>query len=120
MAKPVLIIVGADKGGVGKTMVSRCLLEYFKSKGIEARAFDTENEAPSGMLKRFYGAQTEIVDFTDSDGQMKVLDTLAGAVTVVDIRAGLLSPTIKLLSEIGFIEMHGCHRPRARQHAELD
>ena len=29
MAKPAVIMVGADKGGVGKTTVSRTLLDYF-------------------------------------------------------------------------------------------
>lgn len=104
MTKPVLIIVGADKGGVGKTMVSRALLDYLKANGYEHRAFDTENETPNGVLKRFYPERTEIVDLADSDGQMQVFDTLGDAVTVIDIRAGLLSPTLKTLSEIGFLD----------------
>ena len=29
MAKPAVILVGADKGGVGKTTVARTLLDYF-------------------------------------------------------------------------------------------
>jgi septum formation inhibitor-activating ATPase MinD len=29
MAKAVVIVAGADKGGVGKTAVSRTLLDYF-------------------------------------------------------------------------------------------
>jgi hypothetical protein len=102
--KPVLIIVGADKGGVGKTMISRALLDYLKARGIDHRAFDTENETPNGVLKRFFPDRTEIVDLADSDGQMKVFDTLGAAVTVIDIRAGLLSPTLKTLAEIGFLD----------------
>src|ERR1700694_4651651 len=102
MTKPVVIIVGADKGGVGKTTVTRALLDYLQSNGIETRPFDTE--APAGDLKRFYPAKAEVVDFTDSDGQMKVLDSLGAAVTVIDIRAGLLSPTLQTLSDIGFID----------------
>jgi hypothetical protein len=103
---PLVIIVGADKGGVGKTMVSRALLDYLKTNGIEHRAFDTET--PAGVLKRFYPEKTEIVDFTDSDGQMKVLDTLGAAITVIDIRAGLLTPTLQLLAQIGFIDPAKC------------
>ena len=56
--KPTLILVGADKGGVGKTTVSRILLDYFARKNVLTRAFDTEN--PRGSLKRFYPATTEI------------------------------------------------------------
>lgn len=29
MAKPAVVLVGADKGGVGKTTVARTLLDYF-------------------------------------------------------------------------------------------
>ena len=50
MAKPVVIVVGADKGGVGKTTVSRTLLDYFSANNVPTRAFDTES--PRGTLKR--------------------------------------------------------------------
>jgi hypothetical protein len=103
---PQVIVVGSDKGGVGKTTVTRALLDYLKSAGIEHRAFDTES--PEGDLKRFYPAKAKVVDFANSDGQMQILDTLGEAITVIDIRAGLLSPTLKTLSEIGFIDPARC------------
>jgi hypothetical protein len=107
MAKPVVIIVGADKGGVGKTMVSRALLDHLRTNGIEHRAFDTE--VPAGVLQGFYPEKTALVDLTESDGQMQVFDTLQpGVVTVIDIRAGLLSPTLKTLAEIGFLDAAKC------------
>src|SRR5438874_13256621 len=92
MAKPVVIVVGADKGGVGKTTVSRTLLDYFSANNVPTRAFDTES--PRGTLKRFHPEITEIVDMTTTSDQMKIFDTLnAGtSVTVIDVRAGLLSP----------------------------
>ena len=34
MAKPAVILVGADKGGVGKTTVSRALLDYLSSPEV--------------------------------------------------------------------------------------
>lgn len=100
MTKPVVIIVGANKGGVGKTLVTRTLLDYLQSNGIDYRPFDTES--PQGDLKRFY-PRAEVVDLADSDGQIAVFDTLGDAVTVIDIRAGLLTKTLETLSEIGFI-----------------
>jgi hypothetical protein len=103
MAIPLVVIVGADKGGVGKTTMSRALLDYFKTQNIECRAFDTET--PLGVLKRFHNDKTKLVDLTRSDGQMEVFDTLgASAVTVIDVRAGLLSPTLKTLADIGFLD----------------
>ena len=105
MVKPAVVLVGADKGGVGKTTVSRTLLDYFGAHQTPTRAFDTE--APRGTLKRFHPEQTEIVDVTQIADQMKIFDTLGSAaakVTVIDVRAGLLSPTLQALNDIGFIE----------------
>ena len=105
MAKLAVVLVGADKGGVGKTTVARTLLDYFGAHQTPTRAFDTE--APRGTLHRFHPERTEIVDVTRIADQMKIFDTLGSAdskVTVIDIRAGLLSPTLQALNDIGFIE----------------
>src|SRR4029077_18185783 len=105
MAKPAVIVVGADKGGVGKTTVSRTLLDYFDANNIPTRAFDTES--PRGTLKRFHPEITEIVDLTTTSDQMKIFDTLNAAspsVTVIDVRAGLMSPTLASLRDIGFLD----------------
>ena len=105
MARPAVVLVGADKGGVGKTTVARTLLDYFAAHQTPTRAFDTES--PRGTLKRFHPDVTEIVDVTSIPDQMKIFDTLGNAearVTVIDVRAGLLSPTLQALSDIGFLE----------------
>jgi len=105
MAKPAVIVVGADKGGVGKTTVSRTVLDYFSANSIPVRAFDTES--PRGTLKRFHPDVTEIVDVTTTQDQMKIFDTLSTAgksVTVIDVRAGLMSPTLVALRDIGFLD----------------
>jgi hypothetical protein len=105
MAKPTVILVGADKGGVGKTTVARTLLDYFTAHQVPIRAFDTES--PRGTLKRFHPDVTEVVDATQVGDQMKIFDTLGSdpnKVTVIDVRAGLLSPTLKALSEIGLLD----------------
>jgi hypothetical protein len=105
MAKPAVILVGADKGGVGKTTVSRALLDYFVAHGIPTRAFDTE--APKGTLRRFHPDITDVVDITATPDQMKVFDTISSThaqITVIDVRAGLLSATLRALRDIGFLE----------------
>jgi len=105
MGKPVVIVVGADKGGVGKTTVSRTLLDYFDANNIPTRAFDTES--PRGTLKRFHPEITEIVDLTTTSDQMKIFDTLNAAgpsVTVIDARAGLMSRALASLRDIGFLD----------------
>jgi hypothetical protein len=105
MVNPTVIIVGADKGGVGKTTVARTLLDYFLAHQISARAFDTE--APKGTLKRFHPDATDIVDINLVSDQMKIFDTLNSAdaaVTVIDVRAGLMSQTLRALRDFGFID----------------
>jgi hypothetical protein len=106
MAKPAVILIGADRGGVGKTTVARTLLDYFGTRHVPTRAFDTES--PHGTLKRFHPDVTEVVDVTSALDQMKIFDTVGGAdakVTVIDVRAGHLSSTLQALSNIGFIEL---------------
>jgi len=105
MAKPTVILVGADKGGVGKTTVSRTLADYFSANKVRFRAFDTE--VPKGTLKRFHPDQTDLVDINHVPDQMKIFDTLNSAeapVTLIDVRAGLMSPTLQALRDFGFID----------------
>ena len=105
MAKPVVILVGADKGGVGKTTVARTLLDYFAAHQTPIRAFDTES--PRGTLHRFHPGETNIVDLTSTSDQMKIIDTLNSAehdVSIIDVRAGGLSPALRALEEIGFFD----------------
>ena len=105
MEKPAVILIGADKGGVGKTTVARTLLDYFAARQIRVRAFDTE--VPRGVLNRFHPDETDLVDVTHVPDQMKIFDTLHSGevlVTLIDVRSGLLSPTLRALRDIGFID----------------
>jgi hypothetical protein len=103
MTKPAVLIVGADKGGVGKTTIARTLLDYFSARKVPIRAFDTE--APKGTLKRFHPEATDIVDVNLVPDQMRIFDTLSESqITMIDVRAGLLSPTLRALRDIGFID----------------
>jgi hypothetical protein len=99
-------MIGADKGGVGKTTIARTVLDYLDANGVPARAFDSEY--PRGTLARFHSKATTIVDITAAADQMKMLDTLAendATVTVIDIRAGLLSRTLKAFTDVGFFDL---------------
>src|SRR6202161_4871252 len=105
MSRPTVIVVGADKDGMGKTTVARTLLDYFTAHHLPTRAFDTES--PKGTLKRFHPGNRDIVDVTSVADQMRIFDTLTSAdasVTIIDVRAGLLSPTLRALRDIGFLD----------------
>ena len=103
MATPTVILIGADKGGVGKTTVARTLLDYFAAQEIPTRAFDTE--PPKGALHRFHPNISEIVDVAEIAGQMRIFDTVSdSSVTVVDVRAGLLASMLQTLRNIEFLD----------------
>ena len=103
MGKPAVILIGADNGGVGKTTITRTLLDYFSVQKVgAARAFDTE--FPKGNLKRFHPDLTEVVDFTAIENQITIFDTFESAtvpITVIDVRAGLMSVILRTLHDIG-------------------
>ena len=104
--KPTVLMVGADKGGVGKTTVTRTVLDYLKAKNMLVRAFDAEY--PRGTLKRFHPDVTEVVNITTAADQMKMIDTLATSeikINVLDIRAGLLETTLQAFTDVGFFDM---------------
>ncbi len=103
--KPAVLIIGADKGGVGKTTIARTVLDYLRAKAMPSRAFDAE--FPRGTLKRFHPQVTEIVDISTIADQMKILDTLTSSeskITLIDIRAGLLSDTLQAFQDSGFFD----------------
>jgi CobQ/CobB/MinD/ParA nucleotide binding domain len=98
MTKPAVVLIGGDKGGVGKTTVARTLLDYFAHQQLRVRAFDTE--VPRGTLKRFHPNVTDVVDINHVPDQMRIFDTVNSTdatVTLIDVRAGLLSPTLHAL-----------------------
>jgi hypothetical protein len=103
--KPAVLLVGADKGGVGKTTIARLLADYLVGKNVPTRAFDTET--PRGTFKRFHGDMTEVVDIAATSDQMKILDTLNTAqvkVSIIDARAGSFAGSLRALRDIGFLE----------------
>jgi hypothetical protein len=104
--KPVVLLIGADKGGVGKTTIARTVLDYLNARNTPARAFDSE--FPRGTLKRFHPKVSEVIDLETAADQIKVIDTLATSdvkVSIVDVRAGLLSDALKTFAQVGFFDL---------------
>jgi hypothetical protein len=97
---PLIIMVGADKGGVGKTTVARAMDDYLRARTANVTEYDTETGA--GDLKRF-APESQLVDIENVDDQMRIFDSIKG-VTLIDIRAGLLSPTLHALNRVGLLD----------------
>lgn len=100
MSKPLVIMVGADKGGVGKTTVSRAMDEYLRRLQVGCKVVD--GQFPNGDLCQFAGG-AEVVDMQSLDGQMRVFDKLAG-VTLIDIKGGLFTDVLQSLNRTGLLE----------------
>lgn len=97
---PLVIMIGADKGGVGKTMISRTMDDYLQRRRVNRKVFDAQY--PGGDLKRFVPSAS-VVNMENVDDQMKTFDSVEG-VSVVDIAAGGLSPTLAKLSRVGLLD----------------
>lgn len=100
MSKPLVIMVGADKGGVGKTTVSRALDDYLRYRQVLSKIYDSQ--WPAGDLKQFAPA-SEVVDMQSIDDQMRIFDRLTG-VTLIDIKGGLFTDVLEKLSRTGLLD----------------
>jgi cellulose biosynthesis protein BcsQ len=101
--RPHLIVIGADKGGVGKTTISRALMDYFPARSVQAKVWDTQS--PEGGLIHFAPERVSLIDLGSTDDQMRLFDGLnTSPVNVVDIRASMLSPMLQTLATIGFLD----------------
>jgi hypothetical protein len=103
--------IGGEKGGVGKSLVSRVLAQYFIDRGIPFRGFDTDRS--HGALLRFYAdfAAPAVLDQHDSldpvvecaleDPQRRVLVDLAAQTHEALARWLADSDVLGLAAEMG-------------------
>jgi hypothetical protein len=95
MASPLMIVVGAEKGGVGKTTVCRLLASYMETPDFKdfPRPRLIDGQFPRGDLARFH-SEAEILNVTETSDRMKMFDDLSG-VQIVDLPAGVLGYTLR-------------------------
>ena len=101
---PLIIMVGADKGGVGKTQVCRALCDYMDTppfNGLDAPRI-LDSQFPKGDLVQFR-VSAEVINITDVQDQMKVFDQLSG-ITIVDVAAGLLGFTMRAFDQARLLD----------------
>lgn len=83
------------------TTVTRALLDYLARRQVDFRAVDTEPEP--GVLTRF-GKNVALINAATVPGQMAIIDRAAdNSITIVDARAGLLTPILKAFHRIDLL-----------------
>jgi len=103
-------IVCSPRPRVGKTLVARLLVEYFRANGRPCVAFDTNPNEP--MLADVLGEDVTITDIRTVQGQVALIDGLLlsdRVPKVVDLWQRVHDQFFNLIQEIGFIEEAAKH-----------
>lgn len=102
--------IGGEKGGVGKSVVSRLLAQYFIDHNTPFVGFDTD--ASHGTFTRFYAEYADAVEPT----KFESLDRIAEAALddpqkfiIVDLAAQTDRPLTEWIDSSGVIEMMDEH-----------
>jgi len=99
-------LIGGEKGGVGKSMVSRLLAQYFIDHEIPFVGFDTDRS--HGSLLRFYAdfASPVLVDHYEAlDRIVEAAVDVPGRRVLVDLAAQTHEPLVKWMDESGVLDM---------------
>lgn len=99
-------LIGGEKGGVGKSMVSRLLAQYFIDHSLPFVGFDTDRS--HGSLMRFYSdfASQALVDRYEAlDRIVEAAVEQPGRRVVVDLAAQTHEPLVKWMDESGVLDM---------------
>ena len=98
--------VGGEKGGVGKSLLSRLLAQYLIDRGIPFTGFDTDRS--HGALLRFYGdyASPALVDsFEALDAIVESAVGEPGRRVLVDLAAQTHEPLARWMDESGVLDL---------------
>lgn len=107
-----LHFIGGEKGGVGKSVMSRVLAQYYIDCGIRFTGFDTDRS--HGTFSRFYGefahpaiidqyeSLDQIIEAAASDPQRQILVDLAAQTFPFLYRWSDECALFDLLDELGF------------------
>lgn len=99
-------LIGGEKGGVGKSMVSRLLAQYFIDHELPFVGFDTDRS--HGSLLRFYAdyASPVLVDRYEAlDHIIESALEQPGKRVLVDLAAQTHEPLVRWMDESGVLDM---------------
>ena len=99
-------LIGGEKGGVGKSMVSRLMAQYFIDHQIPFVGFDTDRS--HGSLMRFYADYASPVLVDRYEALDKIIEDAVeqpGSRVLVDLAAQTHEPLVKWMDESGVLDM---------------
>ena len=99
--------VGGEKGGVGKSVMSRLLAQYCIDRQLPFRAYDAD--VSHGAMLRYYSDFSEPVDISDFESIDRVVEqTLeTGRIAILDLGAQVTRFLNRWASESALIELAG-------------
>jgi hypothetical protein len=105
MAQPTPIYIAASpRPRVGKTVLARLLVEFFRSGGRPVGAYDLNPRDP--VLAGYFPQLVSPIDIADTHGQMVLFDQLIArrpVTRVVDVGYGAYDQFFGVMAEIGFV-----------------
>ncbi len=101
-----LHFIGGEKGGVGKSVVSRILAQYFIDRSIPFLGFDSDRS--HGSLLRFYGDYAAPVVIDQYDGLDRLVEAAAAQPDrriLVDLAAQTYGFLTQWIEESGLLDL---------------
>jgi hypothetical protein len=98
-----LYIVASQHPRVGKTLIARLLIEYFRLSGKPLVGYDLDPREPA--LAAYFPNLVWTLDIAETRGQMALFDRLIAdhwRTTVIDLGYGLFEQFFNVMAEIGF------------------
>jgi hypothetical protein len=98
--------IGGEKGGVGKSVLSRLMSQYFIDHGVPFAAFDSDRS--HSTLSRFYGDYVKPVAAETFESLDRIVETAIeqpGRRVLVDLAAQTHEPLVKWMDESGVLDL---------------
>lgn len=99
-------LVGGEKGGVGKSLVSRVLAQYLIDRGLPFIGFDTDRS--HGALMRFYPAHASPALVNHYEALDRIVEAAVdepGRRILVDLAAQTFDPLIRWMDDSGVVNL---------------
>ena len=99
-------LVGGEKGGVGKSLVSRILAQYLIDREIPFAGFDTDRS--HGALMRFYPEHASPALVNHYEALDRIIESAVenpGRRILVDLAAQTFDPLVKWMDDSGVVNL---------------